>query len=46
VILELVGQVVRSDQDVNRIMANVRQGQALDLVLWRDGQTLRTTLQL
>lgn len=44
VIVELAGQAVRSDRDVHRVMANVRPGQSLDLIAWRDGQTIGTTV--
>ena len=39
--VELAGQAVRTDQDVDRIMANVRPGQVVDLLAWRNGQTIR-----
>jgi glutaredoxin-like YruB-family protein len=45
VIVQLAGQAVRIDQDVDRIMANVRPGQAVDLLAWRNGQTIRTTVR-
>ncbi len=45
VIVQLAGQPVRTDRDVDRIMANVRFGQTVDLLAWRDGQTIRTTVQ-
>jgi len=43
VIVQLAGQGVRTDQDVDRIMANVRPGQAVDLLAWRNGQMVRMT---
>jgi len=43
VIVQLAGQGVRTDQDVDRIMANVRFGQAVDLLAWRNGQMVRMT---
>jgi len=42
VIVGLAGEGVRTDRDVDRIMANVGPGQAVDLLLWRHGQTVRT----
>jgi glutaredoxin 3 len=41
VIVQLAGQAIRTDQDVDRIMANVRPSQAVDLLAWRNGQTIR-----
>ncbi len=41
VIVQLAGQAVRTDQDVDRIMSSVRPGQPVELILWRDGQRLR-----
>lgn len=46
VILELGGQVVHSDRDVHRVMATLQAGQAVDLVFWQDGQTIKTRIQL
>lgn len=46
VILELAGQTIRSDRDVHGVLANVQEGQSLDLVFWRDGQTLKTTARV
>jgi glutaredoxin 3 len=45
VIVQLAGQAVRSDQDVHRFMAHVRPAQAVDLLLWRDSQTIKTTVR-
>lgn len=45
VIVELAGQAVNSDRDVHRIMANARPGQVVDLVLWRDGQMVRSQVR-
>jgi glutaredoxin 3 len=45
VIVQLAGEAVRTDRDVDRIMASVRPGQAVDLLLWRNGQTIRTAAQ-
>jgi glutaredoxin 3 len=45
VIVELAGQAVNSDRDVHRFMADARPGQVVDLVLWRDGQTVRTKVR-
>jgi glutaredoxin 3 len=44
VIVELAAQVVHSDEDVHRIMAHARPGQAMDLVLWRNGQRIKTSI--
>jgi serine protease Do len=43
VIVQLTGQAIQTDQDVDRIMANVRPGQVVDLLAWRNGQTIRMT---
>jgi glutaredoxin 3 len=43
VIVQLAGQAIRTDQDVDRIMAHVRPGQTVDLFAWRKGQTIRMT---
>jgi glutaredoxin-like YruB-family protein len=43
VIVQLAGQAVRTDRDVDRIMASVRAGQGVDLTLWRDGQRVSAT---
>jgi glutaredoxin 3 len=43
VIVQLAGQAIQADQDVDRIMANVRPGQVVDLLAWRNGQTIRMT---
>ncbi len=45
VIVRMAGQPVRSDGDVHRIMENLRAGQSVDLDLWRDGQTIKTTVR-
>ena len=45
VIVQLAGQAVRTDQDIDRIMANVRFGQTVDLIAWRNGQTIRMTVR-
>jgi glutaredoxin-like YruB-family protein len=45
VIVQMAGQAVRTDQDVDRIMASVRRDQALDLLAWRNGQTIRMTVR-
>jgi serine protease Do len=45
VIVELAGQAVKGDRDVHRIMANARPGQVVDLVLWRDGQTVKVKVR-
>ncbi len=40
VIVQLAGQPVRSDADVHRIMAGLRNNQTAPLVVWRTGQQL------
>ena len=45
VIVQLLGQAIRTDQDVDRIMANVRPGQVVDLLVWRNGRTIRMTVR-
>jgi len=45
VIVQLAGQAVRNDRDVHRIVANLRPGLATELLFWRDGQTVRATVQ-
>jgi glutaredoxin 3 len=41
VIVQMAGQAVRTDRDLERIMANVRPGQVLDLLAWRNSQTMK-----
>jgi glutaredoxin 3 len=45
VIVQMAGQAVRTDQDVDRIMANVRHGQTVDLLAWRNGQMIKMTVR-
>jgi len=45
VVIQLAGQVIRTDQDVDRIMVNVRLGQTVDLLAWRNGQTIKMTVR-
>jgi glutaredoxin 3 len=45
VIVQLAGQAVRSDRDLERILANVRRGQAVNLLAWRDSQTMQMTVR-
>jgi len=45
VIVQLAGEAVRTDRDVDRIMASVRSGQTVDLLHWRNSQTIRTAAQ-
>jgi glutaredoxin 3 len=45
VIVQLAGQTIRTDQDVDHIMANVRHGQMVDLLTWRNGQTTKMTVR-
>ncbi|MBN1315060.1 MAG: PDZ domain-containing protein [Anaerolineales bacterium] len=44
VIVELDGQPVRTDRDVDRIMATFRPRQNARMRVWRDGKTLELTL--
>jgi len=46
VIVQLAGQAIRTDQDVDRIIANVHLGQTVDLLAWRKGQTIKMTVRL
>ena len=46
VITQLNGQAVRSDEDVHSIMRGARYGQAADLLVWRNGQTIGMRVQL
>ena len=45
VIAELAGRPIQSDADVHRVMATVKYGQSLDMLVWRDGQTLQSTVR-
>jgi glutaredoxin-like YruB-family protein len=45
VITQLGGQPVRSDQDVHAIMARQRYGQAINVLAWRNGQTIGMQVQ-
>ena len=45
VIVQMAGQTVRTDRDVDGIMANVRFGQVVDLLAWRNGQTVKVTVR-
>ena len=45
VIVQMAGQAIQTDQDVDRIMANVRFGQVVDLLAWRNGHTIRMTVR-
>jgi glutaredoxin len=38
VIVQLGGQSIRTDRDVDRAMSDVRPGQSVDVILWRNGQ--------
>jgi glutaredoxin 3 len=41
VIVQMAGQAIRTDRDLERIMANVRPGQVVDLLAWRNNQTMK-----
>lgn len=45
VIVQLAGQPVRSDQDVHAIMNRQSHGQSVDLLAWRNGQTIGMRVQ-
>lgn len=45
VIVQLAGQPVKSDQDVHRVMTEVRYGQMVNLLLWRNGQIIGAKLR-
>ena len=45
VIVQLAGQGVRTDRDVDGIMATVRLGQVVDLLAWRNGQKIKMTVR-
>jgi glutaredoxin-like YruB-family protein len=45
VIVELAGQTVRGEQDVHRLMAGVHPGQAVNVILWREGHRVRATVR-
>ena len=45
VITQLAGQPVRSDQDVHAIMRGQRYGQTINLLVWRNGQTIGMQVQ-
>ncbi len=45
VIVQLAGQAVRADRDLERIISNVRPGQVVDLSAWRNGQTVKMTVR-
>jgi len=40
VIVQLAGRAIRTDRDVDLAMAEVRPGQSVDLILWRNGQSI------
>jgi glutaredoxin 3 len=40
VIIQLAGQAIHSDQDVHRVSAGIRYDQDVELVVWRNGQTI------
>jgi glutaredoxin 3 len=42
VIVQLAGEPVRTDRDVDRIMSGVRPGQDVSLLLWRNGRSIGT----
>jgi glutaredoxin 3 len=45
VIVQLAGQAVGTDRDVDGIMATVRLGQVVDLLAWRNGQKIKMTVR-
>ena len=46
VIVQLAGQAIRADRDVDRIMADLRSSQVVDLLAWRNGQAISMTVRL
>jgi len=40
VIIQLAGQAIHSDQDVHRVSADIRYDHDVDIVVWRNGQTI------
>ena len=45
VIVQLAGQPVRTDQDIHRIMAQVKHNQDVELRVWRNGQHISLRAQ-
>ena len=46
VIIQLVDQPVQTDQDVHRVVDNMRYDQVADLLVWRNGQTIGMRVRL
>jgi glutaredoxin-like YruB-family protein len=46
VIVQLAGQPVRTDGDVHQIGAGLHHGQVVDLLIWRNGQTIGMQMRL
>ena len=46
VIVQLAGEPVRTEQDVHRIGASLRYDQTIDLLAWRNGQTIGMRAQI
>jgi len=46
VIVQLAGQPIHTDQDVHRVVADLRYDQDVDLLVWRNGQTIGTRVRL
>ena len=40
VIMQLAGQAIHTDQDVHRTVADLQHDETVDLLVWRDGQTI------
>ena len=45
VIVQLAGQDIQTDQDVDRIIADVRPGLKIDLLYWRSGHRTRSVVR-
>jgi len=46
VIVELAGLPIQGDEDVHRVLARYQRGQSVELVFWREGQTIRAQVSL
>jgi glutaredoxin-like YruB-family protein len=46
VIIQLAGQAVHSDQDVHRLSAGIRYDHDVDVLVWRNGQTIGMRVRL
>jgi glutaredoxin 3 len=46
VITQLAGQVIHSDQDVRRVCAGIQYDHDVDVIIWRNGQTIGMRVRL